>query len=512
MNYIKRAYYSICYRKVKVILMIIMFSATFTVVISGLMMFTTSNKIIENLKKSVANSITLKPILIIDKSKGAYMYYTVDPTDMSTFSDSKYVDKYNYYSGDHVEFINIKKYIGDEKKYNEMLNKRKNHDYFYDGSIYALIDSTYDVAFTVNGYELIEGRHITEKDSGKKVCLISQELAELNQLKLGDVIQVKSNIYNSMEYSLTIIGFFSTPVGEYLTGTGSSPSEIIFMPNGTLNSYLTGNGLKNAQIINGCVYLKKLSDLNDFIEEIKNKLNIRNVQDSHFGNNLGEIPDEFAGWDPQKVVDYYIKNHYYDLQIDREWYEMVALPIENVNRMNGILVEGIIIGATAIVILLNVLSLKGRKREIGVLLAMGEIKYKVIGQFLLEEFIPIFIAASIGLYIGTTSGVSFIKGFSDMVYNQKEEEVFDNNQQAIHSYMQEYENLGDYGWNHHGAGDLNQKRSSRIIIQDKVTPKMDITTIITYMAATFGLIFLVLVIQIFSIVRLKPTLILTGKN
>lgn len=487
------------------------FSIIFTVIVSGLMLYTSSKKAVENMTRSISNSITLMPIDMIDSTEGIHINYNIDPEDMESFINSRCVDKYNYYAISSVNFNNIEKYIGDKEKYNKMMEKMKNHTYFYDGTLYSLVESAYDVAFTVNGYQLIEGRPITSKDSGNKVCLISNELANLNHIKLGDIIDV-TDVYKPIDYSLTVIGIFSIPIGEYWIGIGSSPAEIIFMPVGTMNNYFNEKNYKNAKIYNACVYLKNLSDQDKFIYEVKSKLNIRNLRESHFDNNIGQIPKEFEGKTIDEVAEYYSENHWYDLQIDREWFDMVAAPIENVSRTAGIIVVGIVGGTTIILVLLAVLSLKGRNKEFGVLLSMGESRLKVIAQVLLEESIIIFISAFIGLVFGITIGSTVLKGFSNDVYEQKAKEILEVNNRLIDSYKEELINFDDHGWNHNGASDLIGKGSSRITLQANVSPKIDLLTIILYMVTTFGIIIFVLLTQMITILRLKPARILSSKS
>jgi putative ABC transport system permease protein len=412
-----------------------------------------------------------------------------------------------------VNFKNIKKYVGDEEEYNDMMENSGKSMFDRDGTLYGMVESAYDVAFTVNGYRLIEGRAITANDSEKKICLISEELAELNHLELGDIIEVEQ-YRRPIDYSLTIVGIFSTPDGEYLTGRGDSPAEMIFMPVTTMRVYLDENGYgdKIKDSLNVCVYLKDPSYLDDFIKEVQNKMNIRTVFDSHFGNKIVQNPEEFTDLSPSELSKYYSENNWYDLQLDREWYEMIASPIENVNRITGLLLGGIIAGVTVILVLVSVLSLKGRKREFGILLSMGEGKMKVIGQILVEEFIPIIIAASIGLFVGISIGAPFMKGLSDDVFNQKAEELSGENEQVIYGYMQEIQNYGDVGWNHSGSSDLIFKTSNLITILTNVDPEKNLVTSSSYIEITCGLVFIALLIQMISVMRLKPAHILSGKN
>lgn len=507
MTYLKRSFYSLLYHKVKVLLIIIIFSVIFIVIVSGFMMYTSSQKVIRNIKNSVGNSVTLKGIDVYDRSAGFTGWtYGIDFKDLDKFVQSEYVAAYNYYDFAFVTFKNIKRYEGNKEKYDKTKVKLKSSSPVMDGSLYGLIDSSYDTAFTVNGYRLVQGRHITSEDSEQNICLISKELAELNHLELGDVIEATNNTRH-FTYSLTVAGIFSTPDGEYLTGFGSSPAEIIFMPVSTMKAYLEQNNFKQKGPMNACVYLKNPSCLDAFIQEVKSKLNIQNVLYSHFNNTL-QIPEEFVDWAPSDVSEYYSENHWYNLQLDHEWYDMIASPIENVNRITEILIVGIISGAIVILILICILYCKGRNREFGILLAMGEKKSRIIAQMITELFIPVVLAACIGLLGGISYGSSFINRLSNDVYHQKAEELSKENQQVLYRYMQEDLNATDLGWNHDGLTDLLFKSSGRITIQANAEPELDAVTYFNYLLLIFGLVFVIIMIQMVFILRCKPAAIL----
>lgn len=511
MNFLKRAFHYIYYKKIKILMQIILFSIVFAVIVSSIILYTSSGKTVHNLEKSISNSVTLTPIDLINAIDGTYIRYNIRSEDMESFIHSKYVSKYNYYSTSFVKFSNIKKYIGDENDYKQVMEKLKGSESLHDGTLYSLIESSYDVAFTVNGYSLIEGRPITSKDSHNKVCLISKELADLNNIKIGSKIEV-TDVFRKFKYSLTVVGIFMTPKGNYLTGTGSSPSEIIFMPIGAMNDYYKENGFKDSKIYNACVYLKNISDIENFVSEVKNKMKIRNVYTSHFKNNIGQVPKEYEGWDIEKLSNYYSENHWYDIQIDKEWFDMVAGPIKSVNQSSTILLIGVVGGSTIILILIVILSLNGRKREFGILLAMGEYKLKLIGQVIVEEFTLILISSIIGLIIGTTTGSALFVGISNKIYNNQSEIETINNVKLIDNYNNDLINFSDYGWNHSGIADLLQKRSSHIVLAYNIESKINIVAVFYYFITTLLLLFIVMLMQMVVLFRLKPIDILKGKN
>lgn len=61
----------------------------------------------------------------------------------------------------------------------------------------------------------------------------------------------------------------------------------------------------------------------------------------------------------------------YQLIRNKEWYEMVAKPVEKLNRLIGYMIVGFVTAGILLFGILTSLSVKGRKREIGILLSMG---------------------------------------------------------------------------------------------------------------------------------------------
>ena len=56
-------------------------------------------------------------------------------------------------------------------------------------------DSSKENKFVSGAYKLIEGEHLEENDKSK--ILIHKDLAEKNNLKIGDKIKIKSNLFDA---------------------------------------------------------------------------------------------------------------------------------------------------------------------------------------------------------------------------------------------------------------------------------------------------------------------------
>ncbi len=82
----------------------------------------------------------------------------------------------------------------------------------------------------------------------------------------------------------------------------------------------------------------------------------------------------------------YDESPFYTLYLDDEWYETVAKPVESVRNMMGAFLAVVLVGSAVVLGLVVVLSLRGRKREFGILLAMGEQRERSSDRFLWRSF------------------------------------------------------------------------------------------------------------------------------
>ncbi len=186
------------------------------------------------MQTSLGQSITLKNIEVHDRYSNAAALNVISQEDANTFIDSEYVKSYNFNGYLYVSYVDdIKKYITDIERYEGKGGKVQANpeDLFYgiDAAIIGREDTEYDFAFTVNGYKLLDGRHIKPEDGENSVCLISKQVAELNNLKIGDRFKVEESD-RTVYFDMEIVGLFDIPDGMYAEGFGNAPQEMIFVP------------------------------------------------------------------------------------------------------------------------------------------------------------------------------------------------------------------------------------------------------------------------------------------
>lgn len=208
-----------------------------------------------------------------------------------------------------------------------------------------------------------------EKDNE---CVISEDFAKLNDLQVGDVIEIMDceKAANLAPLKLTVSGiFFDSKQNEmgYESVYGNSRNEIL-TTYATMEKHQEKTG-RRLYTIDATYYLKSPDLLDKFEREAHQK-------------GLPEV---------------------WSLATDELSYNRIVKPAENLAGVSRMFLIGVLIVGSAVLILLSVLSIRERKYEIGVLRAMGMKKRKVVRGILYESLITIAICLVIGLSIGAVT-------------------------------------------------------------------------------------------------------------
>ena len=215
----------------------------------------------------------------------------------------------------------------------------------------ATLSSEKSNAFQSGKYKLAEGRHITTDD--KYTCLISKELADYNKLSVGDKIKM---------YSLD-----SDCISEF---------EIVGIFDGTEGT--SGNALTVDEIPANCGYVDYAGIQDIFKDDydngysqltiyVEDPVNIQNVYD-----RISDLPE--------------LNGKTLKLTIDTDEYDAVSTPLESLQKLVNTTIVIISVVSVVILTLLLTIWIRGRKKEIGILLSIGKSKSNILSQIFLETF------------------------------------------------------------------------------------------------------------------------------
>lgn len=235
---------------------------------------------------------------------------------------------------------------------------------------------------------LKEGKLFTKEEiqNGKKVILISKELAKKNNLKVGDKIGLSGEVnqYSSnptfVEEEYTIVGILEAKK-EY---ERNSNGEIVEKENEYADTiYMPNNAIKeiHEEVLNE-IERQNTEDYDSFTLVSNFELNDINELEYFKSENLTKLPKGYTFVDNSSSI------------------ENVVTPMKNMEDLANIIVYASIFASIIIIGLISVLFCKERKKEMGIYLALGERKKNIALQILLETLIISVVAVTLSTFTG----------------------------------------------------------------------------------------------------------------
>lgn len=224
--------------------------------------------------------------------------------------------------------------------------------------------------------KIIDGKPITEKMKDQNVILMEKRLAEQNNLKVGDKVKIQSgDKKKTLEFE--IIGIYETDEQAPSMGGNAppmmDPANKLYMPHSTVKKLEADEGASSS--IQVVYYLNDPQYIDAFKKEAK-----------------------------QSDIDF----NYFKLDAHDSLYKQMIGPIENISSTSQMIIYIVSIAGAIILGLIIMLSIKARRKEMGILLSIGEKKWKLMAQFVVEVVCVAILA--FGLSITTGAKVSQLIG------------------------------------------------------------------------------------------------------
>lgn len=220
-----------------------------------------------------------------------------------------------------------------------------------------------------NGYlQLTEGRHLSSED--EKAVMISNELAEYNDLHVGDVITLYCLDADLMGYeafvNLDIVGIF--------TGTEGKGE----------NAYSVSGRAGNQ----GFLSYKTLRSVFGEMEVDYQKIDI-------FVDDFAEIEDIYD----QVSSLPEIRNKMLMVDIDSEEYEAMSVPLNSMQNMVHIFMAIISLLFAVVLTLLQTVWIRERNKEVAILMSLGIAKRNIIAQLITEALMISCISFAVSFFV-----------------------------------------------------------------------------------------------------------------
>ncbi|MDH2889025.1 MULTISPECIES: ABC transporter permease [Bacillus cereus group] len=384
MNFIKRAILSMKKRKGTSFILLGVFLIVTNLVLAGFTIQNASKKAAESARKKLGTDVTLS--FDYDKAEkargtgGMPHPPNLNAKLASQLGKSQYVKDYNY-TATTLGIPDGFKLVGSlEEQEGPTEKKSIKGDVDWNSSfvIEAIRKISLEESFKNGKSKIIDGKPITEKMIDQNVILMEKRLAEQNKLKIGDKVKIRSGEDKKKSLEAEIIGIYETEKQASIIGGSVSPmmepANKIYMPHSTLKKLEAGQKASSS-VMQAVYYLKDPKDIDAFRQEAK-----------------------------QSDIDF----NYFKLDANDALYKKMINPIENISSISQMIIYIVSIASAIILGLIIMLSIKARRKEMGILLSIGEKKWKLIAQFIVEVACVAILA--FGLSITTGSKVSQLMG------------------------------------------------------------------------------------------------------
>ena len=266
-----------------------------------------------------------------------------------------------------------------------------------DFRITAYSNFSYLTDFVEGNKKITDGVMVTG-DSKKDEIVISESLADDNNLKVGDEISFYLPEDENTTYTFTIIGIFEVEADD---------SSSNFMNMNALNS-------SNQMYTN----INSLEKILNSTSTDDSKLVPSNGLNATFYLTNNNLVEKF-----EKEVQRKGLSNYYTISTNEDEILASLEPIQNIANFSIQFLVIILIIGIVVLTIINFLNIRDRKYEIGILRAIGMTKLKVTTLLILE----IFFVALVSLILGTSTGTLLAQPVTNKIL-ENEITSYTNNQ------------------------------------------------------------------------------------
>lgn len=258
--------------------------------------------------------------------------------------------------------------------------------------------------FTITGYsgsfameafrngtnQIVEGS-MFEDGTEEFVCVISDELLLLNGLSIGDTITLCNPANTEETYDFVIKGSYqSADTGslenQFRFSTAMDPANTILVSYEACQKMLDASKAANTAV--------------DETVEDSGSSPLTGQLSAAFYLTSAEEVDAFTADLKEKGL-----NEYYSVSTNAETVAQSLEAIQDLNRFSSIFLLVVIVAGGVILVVINLINIRERKYEVGVLTAIGMKKGKVAVQFVIELLLVTLTALILGSGIGAILSV-----------------------------------------------------------------------------------------------------------
>lgn len=425
MHFLKRALISITRRKLKSAILLLIVLILGVIMLSTLLIVQSVDSTRESILRELPPAVSL--MVNYEKLEEFFKDHYQGPVDFEmpwiTFDDLErietaaghYIRTYDYSSSTGFETESLELYSHHDDNERVIVRPGGGNHFNLRG-----VNTPEFTLLAVGDAKIIEGRSFTreEIESGKPVLVINKDLAELNNLFVGDIVEIESQftdysdegehiIFDTLLLEFEIIGLleyrelpgmddhFGIPQDDYMK---EQYNRTLYTSNRFVASYM-----EMAMDIYVPYYKEKYGE--DFFGRHAEYNPLAGVPVTYILNSSEEV-GSFV-----KIAEAALDNEYHHFVTQEDNYKKVAEPLES---MKGILTYAffITVGSAIFVLALVMFGfMRERQKEIGIYLALGEKKSRITAQMTFESIAVGLVGATLAVICGM-----FVASFiSDML-------------------------------------------------------------------------------------------------
>ncbi|MDT0319985.1 ABC transporter permease [Streptomyces millisiae] len=346
MNFVKRAALSLRSRAARTLLTFGTFAVISAMVLGGVLITSATADAGEAARRGVGAEaeLGLDPEALV--SGGSFQAPAIGVATLDRIGASPLVERYNYTSFNGTRLLGGAGLVSEAPLYPDAPDTYT--------LVHGVLDSALLPGFSDGSWRLLSGRPITAADGDRDVVLVEERLAELNGLAVGDALTLTENDpAGDHQAEFTVAGIYRDPSDEPDPEFQQLPADRLIIPATALARLNPGDG--PATVRAATFQLQGPEVFEEF--------------EAFARDTAGAQLDGFA------------------LDLNDQAVEQMTGPLESIARAATVAMWLVGVAGAAVLGLLAVLAVRQRRREFGVLLAMGERKGKLVAQQAVEVLV-----------------------------------------------------------------------------------------------------------------------------
>lgn len=371
MNFCKRAFISLWYRKRSFLVLFSVFLILSLLILTGAAALASSRRTATEVREQVGATVIVDNFNV-QTTDIFYGSNLLAPETVETIAAHPLVTEYNpFVYSMAVATEDIVPVVSEVQK----------EKYGLSQNTWMRVEGTYELPevadFVAGAVWLAEGRSFERDD--KNVAVISADVASVSgiqvghQIRLGAFYNEEHGNYHGQDALVEVVGIFAIQNPLLQTDAAFYNTEnVIYV---TPDVAFTLNGMEN--VYNVKYQLSDPTQAEAFVADIQ----AMGVEDAE----------------------------HFEYTIDTTQYRSLQGSIHSMTQLAGVIYAAAVLMGGIVLVMLLMITMKDREFELGVLLSMGEGKGKIIAQMILEALVPVLLGMTAAVFCGGI-GRQFLNG------------------------------------------------------------------------------------------------------